>query len=185
MDDHKSIVPKANVSIIRGYAENSTDRLEYLKENLPWLYDESTGRRFCNMGADYLVFDQVQRAQPFDPLVLKIMQDLNDRFSITMNACYASYYTDGTSIIPFRNNKGLQTDLDQPIVSIAYGGTRLGVFKDIETNEEHNILMHGGDLCIMGLNSQQNYLHGMRASDTLTEPRISLTFRKISSWASA
>lgn len=185
MDDHESIVPNANVLMIRGYTENSAERFEYLKNNLQWRYDEATGRRFYNMGSDYLVFGQVQPGQPFDPLILKIMQELNDQFSVSMNACYANYYVDGTSIVPFRNNKGLQTDLDQPILSIAYGGTRLGVFRDIKTEEEYEFLMYGGDLCIMGLNSQQNYLHGMRASDTFIEPRISLTFRKISSWAQA
>jgi len=183
MYDHESIVPKANVFMIRGYTENSKEQLEYFKNNLEWIYDEPTGRRFCNMGADYLIFGQVQKSQPFDPVVLKIMHELNERFSVAMNACYANYYADGSSIVPFRNNKGIQTDLDQPIISLAYGGTRLGVFKDVETAEEHELFMYGGDLCIMGLNSQQNYLHGMRASDTFTEPRISLTFRKISSWA--
>jgi alkylated DNA repair dioxygenase AlkB len=183
MVENESILPNANVLLIRGYTENSAERLDYLKNKLPWSCDESTGRQFCNMGADYLIFDQLQRAQPFDPLVLDIMQELNERLSVAMNACYANYYKDGTSSVPFRSNKGLQTDLDQPILSIAYGGTRLGIFKDITSEEEYKFLMNGGDLCIMGLNSQQNYLHGMPASDTFTEPRISLTFRKISSWA--
>jgi hypothetical protein len=184
MADHESILPKANVLLIRGYTENSAERLEYLKNNLTWSCDESTGRQFCNMGPDYLIFGQMQRGQPFDPLVLKVMQELNERLGVAMNACYANYYMDGTSSVPFRSNKGLQTDLDQPILSIAYGGTRLGIFKDISTDEEHKFLMHGGDLCIMGLDSQQNYLHGMPASDMFTEPRISLTFRKISTWSS-
>jgi alkylated DNA repair dioxygenase AlkB len=184
MYDHESIVPNADISMIRGYTENSLERLEYLKQNLQWLYDESSGRRFCNMGADYLIFGKVQRGQPFDPLILKIMQELNDQFSVAMNACYANYYENGKSTVPFRSNSGLQTDLDQPILSVAYGGTRLGVFRDSISEEEYEFLMYGGDLCIMGLNSQQKYLHGMRESSIYIEPRISLTFRKINSWAS-
>jgi hypothetical protein len=184
MSNHESILPRANVLLIRGYTENSAERLEYFKNNLSWSFDESTGRRFCNMGPDYLIFGQLQRGQPLDPLVLKIMQELNDRLSVAMNACYANYYKDGTSTVPFRSNKGLQTDLDQPILSIAYGGTRIGIFKDISTEEEYKFMMHDGDLCIMGLDSQQHYLHGMPPSEIFVEPRISLTFRKISTWSS-
>jgi hypothetical protein len=183
MDDLKSILPKAKVFTFHQYAENTADTLSYLITQLNWLFDENTGYYFCNMGPDYMFLEHMLHAYVFDPVVFKIMQGLNDRLSIAMNACYAIQFPDGNAILPFRRNNGLQTDLDQPLLFIAYGATRYVTYRDIETLEEYDVRIEDGDLTILSENSQKNYLHGMRAYSEQTGPCIYLLFRCCTSGA--
>ena len=183
MDDLKSILPKAKVFTFHQYAENTADTLSYLLTHLNWVFDKNTGHYFCNMGPDYMFSGQMLQAYPFDPMVFRIIQGLNDRLSVAMNACYAIHFPDGNAILPFRRNNGQQTDLDQPLLFIAYGDSRYVTYRDIETLEEYDVLVEDGDMTILSENSQKNYLHGLRAFRNQTGPCVYLTFRCCTSGA--
>lgn len=184
MDDQKLELPKADVFVIHHYIQDTEQTFEYLKNHLNWTYSEGiSGRRYCNMGADYLFdSDEFQDGQPIEPFVLKVMKSLNTNFSVAMNAAYASFYEDGDSELLFRNDKEQQVDLNQPIFILSYGSPRYITFKDIETHEEYDFLLNDGDLCIMSENSQVNYLHAVKKSTEFNEPRLALSFRRFHNW---
>lgn len=172
MDDQKLELPKADVYVIKHYAEDTEQTFEYLKNTLNWLYSDGVpSRQYCNMGTDYL-FDSeyFYDGQPIEPSVLKIMKALNSNFSVSMNAVYASFYEDGESKLVFRNDKEQQVDLNQPIFIISYGAPRYFTFKDIETHQEYDFLLEDGDLCIMSENSHVNYVHGVKKPQNLMNP---------------
>ena len=184
MEDQKLELPKADVYLIKHYAEDTEKTFEYLKNNLKWLYSDGVASRlYCNMGADYLFdSDDFQDGEPIEPSVLKIMKMLNTNFSVAMNTAYASFYVNGESELVFRNDKNQQVDLNQPIFIISYGAPRYLTFKDIITHEEYDFLMEDGDLCIMSENSQVNYLHGVKKTKEFNEARLALSFRRFHNW---
>lgn len=190
MEEIKLDLPKANVYLIHDYAEDTKNTFEHLKSHLKWLsYDDGTGRQYYNMGMDYIFADHVNtsgkllEAKAFDPVVLNILNALNNRFNVGMNACHAHFYQDGDVNMPFRNDMAYQIDFDQPIFILSLGAPRCWSFKDIETGEEYDFLLKDGDLCILSTDTHEHYLHGVKKAPDQRGERIGLSFRCFKSFA--
>lgn len=180
MDDQRLNLPNAHLYVIRNYVTNTLHTFDYLMRNLSWAYDQgSSGRQSCNMGLDYIFSGQLHKANPINPMVLALMNRLNREFSTSVNAAHAGLYENGEAELQFRNEIELATDLNQPVFTVSYGAPRYFTFKDINTHEEYDFLINDGDLCIMADNCQRQYLHAIKKSSQFTEPRISLSFRRL------
>lgn len=190
MDETKLNLPKADVYLIHGYLEDAQNTFDHLKEHLDWIpYGDGTGRLYCNMGMDYIFSDhqntsgRLLQAKPFDPVILNIMNALNNQFHVGMNACHAHFYENGDAHMPFRHDMIYQIDFDQPIFILSLGASRYWSFKDIETHEEYDFLFNDGDLCILSTHANEHYLHGVKKESDTTGARIGLSFRCFKSYA--
>jgi alkylated DNA repair dioxygenase AlkB len=180
MDDHRLNLPNAHLYVINNFVIDTHHTFDYLINNLNWSYDQgSAGRQSCNMGLDYIFANQLHKAHPIDPMVLALMNRLNREFNTSVNAAHAGLYANGEAELHFRNEIELATDLNQPVFTVSYGGSRYFTFKDVNTLEEYDFLINDGDLCIMADNCQRQYFHAIKKSTLYTEPRISLSFRRI------
>jgi hypothetical protein len=190
MEEIKLDLPKANVYLMHNYLDDTQNIYDHLKSHLNWVSSEDgSGRLYYNMGMDYIFADQLSpngkllEAKPFDPLVLNIMNTLNNRFNVGMNSCHVHFYENGNVDLPFRNDMDFQIDFDQPIFILSLGASRCWSFKDIASGEEYDFILKDGDLCILSTNIHELYLHGIKKSPDMNEPRIGLSFRCFKSYA--
>ncbi len=190
MEEVRLDLPKANVYLLHDYVKDTSNTFNYLKTHLDWIpYDDGTGRLYCNMGMDYIFSDhsnasgRLLQARPFDPVILSIMNTLNNQFHVGMNSCHAHFYEDGNANMPFRHDMAYQIDFDQPVFILSLGVSRCWSFKDIETHEEYDFELRDGDLCILSTDTNEHYLHGVKKSSDATGARIGLSFRCFKSYA--
>jgi hypothetical protein len=190
MEEIELDLPKASAYLMHDYLDNTHQIFNHLKSNLNWMpSDDGSGRRYYNMGMDYIFADQLSpkgillEAKPFDSVVLNIMNQLNSRFNVGMNSCHVHYYEDGNIVLPFRNDMEYQIDFDQPIFILSLGASRIWSFKDMESSKEYDFEFKDGDLCILSTNIHERYYHGVKINPDITEPRIGLSFRCFKSFA--
>ncbi len=174
-------LPNANFYIISQYAKDTEHMFEYCTNHLSWSRDEDLAHSpsMCNMGTDYLASSgRFRIGQKIDPVILNLMNQLNDEFNVMMNSCFAILYETGSAELPYRNHVTPSLDYDQPILTIAYGAPNTFTLKDINSHEEHDFVLSDGDLLIMPDRCQKNYLNTVKTSDHYTNPRLSLSFRR-------
>jgi alkylated DNA repair dioxygenase AlkB len=134
---------------------------------------------------------------PWDPEIRKI----RDKIDSSFNSCLVNRYNDGTQYIGYHSDKELDP-LYQKVASVSLGQSRKFYFqpiishssssssssskgKDEDTSRKRRdtikTTLHSGDLVVMFGDCQKLFKHSIPKEAKVTNPRISLTFRKLSS----
>jgi alkylated DNA repair dioxygenase AlkB len=141
--------------------------------------DESEGYRYSG---------QLAASQPLPDFLAKLLNKVNTRFGTDFNGILVNRYEDGTETIGAHSDdeKGLGTG--GSVVGISLGAERVMRFRaKQEVNREKassngkkylDMPMPDGCLFIMRGKFQKEFTHEIPAQKAVTEPRISLTFRK-------
>lgn len=104
---------------------------------------------------------------------------LSSHLKIDFNSVLLNKYRDGKDEIRWHSDKEEQLG-DKPVIAcINLGATRKFWFLEKATGNKFFHLVEHGDLLVMGENCQKKYLHAILQEKGVTEPRISLTFRKV------
>jgi len=103
---------------------------------------------------------------------------LENKLKTHFDYCLAHVYPDGTSHIPWHNDKeALKTD----IVSVSFGATRKFRFRQIGETKGccKEFYLNNGDFIHMLEGCQKVFEHCVPVEKKVTNPRINLTFRKL------
>lgn len=111
--------------------------------------------------------------------LLAMCDRLRKDCSYGFNSVLLNLYKDGKDEIKWHSDKEECLGENPVIACINLGATRKFWFRKKEPmSEKFFYEVEDGDLLIMGENCQKNYLHAILKEKEVTEPRISLTFRK-------
>jgi len=126
-----------------------------------------TPRLQAAFGRDYAFSGTIARAQPIPPLLLPLMDFLNDRYNCNLNMALINWYRDGNDYISPHSDDETQIKPNTPIITVSL------------KNLERVVLRHGSNQVItMFPGCQQVYKHGVPKRKGVRGYRISLTFRE-------
>jgi alkylated DNA repair dioxygenase AlkB len=107
--------------------------------------------------------------------VQKVLPDLKD----PPNFCLLNWYRSGQDCIGSHADQRDSLQRDKPIVSVSLGAARRFVFHSFDkpAKKMGEVLLHSGDVCIMGVGCQEHYKHSIPKMAKVKDERWSLTFR--------
>lgn len=149
--------------------------------------------------------DVMPRLMPISPTVKLIQEQVTKRMGHTVNHVLIQYYRNGTDYISEHSDKTLDIVPNTSIGNFSLGAQRNMIFRTKKSrklvdqiSESRQIIrtpLPHNSLCIMGLDTNKFWLHGIRQDKRfknidssidlgLQAARISLTFRKIGTFIS-
>jgi alkylated DNA repair dioxygenase AlkB len=118
---------------------------------------------------------------PWNDEVLAIRNRLQKDFSVEFNACLANLYRDGSDSNGWHSDDEKELGVNPIIASISFGVARDFQLKHKTTSERLVFKLTPGSLLVMGGEMQHYWKHQLPKRKGVYEPRINLTFRKITS----
>jgi len=182
-----------DISIIRNFLDLSKtkDQMNSLISEIYWhelLTSTKTGEQIkihrkmayvTNEKTEYTYADLIFGGETWNKTLSDIRDQLNKELGLEFNSVLLNWYKDGKDEIKWHSDKEKIIGPNPIIACVNLGATRKFWFRKKEIGSEkffHEV--NDGDLLIMGENCQKNYLHAILKEKEITEPRISLTFRK-------
>lgn len=94
------------------------------------------------------------------------------------NHCLLNLYEDGRQCIGLHSDQthGLVNDV---VMTVSLGAARFFDVHGQFNREKHRLILAPGDVVLMTKGCQKQYKHGVPTQATVTEPRVSLTFRGV------
>ena len=101
-------------------------------------------------------------------------------FSLADYTCLLTHYPDGKSSIPLHSDDETQIQAGSNIITISVGAPRDLTLRNLTgIVRETTVHLPHGSVHIMPQEHQSVYQHGIRPDSSITEPRVSFTFRKL------
>jgi alkylated DNA repair dioxygenase AlkB len=156
--------------------------LTQLLDTLPW----TQGRRLMwgqwldepRLSAGVALTDRTR------PAVLREMAAaLSDIYGICFDSCFCNYYRDGRDSVAWHGDRIGRTVLEPLVAIVSLGGPRQFSLRPKGGGHAHSVLMHSGDLLVMGGATQHRWEHSIPKCHA-APPRVSVTFRHQASFAS-
>ncbi len=115
--------------------------------------------------------------QALSPLILQMIDELQDPCSFSFNAVLINYYRNGQdSMGKHRDN---EPEIDQSVIaSVSFGATRLIRFTSPILQRKIDVSLNHGDLLIMK-HMQERWYHELPKRAGIPHARLNLTFRRI------
>ena len=137
---------------------------------MAYLYDEEKYYYYANLYFKGSIWDEKTKE-----LLYKVNNYCNHEF----NSVLLNMYKDGKDTIQWHSDKEKELGNFAIIASINLGASRKFWFLNKETGEKDFVICKNGDLLIMNVGFQENFLHAMLPEKEIKDSRISLTFRKV------
>ncbi len=118
-------------------------------------------------------------SQIFDK-IFERLQSIDKEITPTEYTCLCTLYPDGAAGIPLHSDNERVIVADRMIYTVSFGVERgLRVSNMVGRPVEHRVKLEHGSVYVMTRESQETWRHGMDRDPTVTTPRLSLTFRKL------
>lgn len=179
-------------------SELLNDLFEKLDQEVKWLPDIThqggqIPRKFalqCNLNenGDQPLYrhpmDQLPQVVEFTPTVDYIKKIIEKRLNISLNHAIIQCYRDGNDHITEHADKTIDVVPRSLIVNYSVGASRIMKFRAKEAREQNNydivdMELSNDSLCVLDLETNRFYKHSIRQNKSITESRISITFRTI------
>lgn len=172
-------------------AHQAESYLDYFLTDLNWQHDEAflygkhfkTDRKIAWYGDEdyqYHYSGVRKQAQPWNPRLLQLKQQIEQITNHSFNSCLANLYENGTQAMGWHSDdeKSLvSTDCETVIASLSLGAKRKFRFKHKHNAELVDVMLHTGQLIVMKGQTQLHWKHMLAKSTKIIEPRVNLTFR--------
>lgn len=123
-------------------------------------------------------YSQVSRkALPWTKDLAKIKAEVEKISGETFNSCLLNFYHDGEDYMGWHSDDEPELDPHASIASLSLGAERKFSFKHRRTKETISVFLENGSILLMKPPTQEHWLHTLRKSKKVDEPRINLTFR--------
>ena len=173
-------------------AEKSEFFLLQLSKNIQWKNDESvifgkhyiTRRKTAWYGDrpfNYTYSKIKRTALPWTNELLEIKHVVENNESTKFNSCLLNLYHDGDDGMGWHSDNEKELKKNSVIASVSLGAERKFSFKHKKNKENIDLILGNGSLLVMKEQIQTHWMHQLPKSKKISEPRINLTFRTISS----
>lgn len=170
-------------------AQQAEQDLHYMLQHLAWQHDQAhlhgkhyiTARQVAWYGDasfQYVYSGVARQAMPWDPVILKLKQQVEDLLGLSFNSCLANLYEDGTQAMGWHSDQDRSLGQHCTIASLSFGATRKFAFRHIHRHDKVEILLQSGQLIVMRGQTQQFWQHRITPTTKVITPRINLTFRQ-------
>ena len=171
--------------------EKSKLFLLQLSKNIQWKNDESVmfGKHFITRRKTAWYGDQpfcytyskIKRtALPWTDELLEIKRIVENQEPAEFNSCLLNFYHDGDDGMSWHSDNEKELEKNGAIASVSLGAERKFSFKHKRNKEKIDLILGNGSLLVMKEQIQTHWMHQLPKSKKISEPRINLTFRTIS-----
>jgi len=171
-------------------AEESVSLFEQLQKSLRWEADQimmfgklvTTRRKVAWIGdpdCAYTYSGVKKSPQAWTPELLSIKTQLEELTQSEFNSCLLNFYHDGSDGMGWHSDDEKELDANSPIASLSLGAQRKFAFRHKVDKTTIPLYLESGSVLIMHSPTQQFWQHTLLKTKTVSNPRINLTFRKI------
>ena len=169
----------------------SEEILGSLIEGIPWRHDQAVmfGKRivtarkvawFADGGVSYSYSGTVKRAHLWTELLLRLKSAAQIRTGATYNSCLLNLYHDGSEGMGWHSDDEKSIEVGSSIASLSFGAEREFSFRNKATEEKVSVMLENGGLLNMKGETQRFWQHQLPKTKKVDEPRVNLTFRRMS-----
>ncbi len=169
----------------------SEEILGSLIEGIPWRHDQAVmfGKRivtarkvawFADGGVSYSYSGTVKRAHLWTELLLRLKSAAQIRTGATYNSCLLNLYHDGSEGMGWHSDDEKSIAVGSSIASLSFGAERKFSFRNKATEEKVSVMLENGGLLNMKGETQRFWQHQLPKTKKVDEPRVNLTFRRMS-----
>jgi alkylated DNA repair dioxygenase AlkB len=171
-------------------AEESVSLFDQLQKSLRWEADQVmmfgklvTTRRKVAWAGDpectYTYSGVKKSPQAWTPELLSIKTQLEELTQSEFNSCLLNFYHDGSDGMGWHSDDEKELDANSPIASLSLGAQRKFAFRHKVDKTTIPLYLESGSVLIMHSPTQQFWQHTLLKTKMVSNPRINLTFRKI------
>lgn len=184
-----------NVNDLGIVIDKSNALYETLLKELPWQADvvtlfgktHVTTRQIVWMGeedASYHYSGHVRQAIPWSDTVFHVKRLVEKSLidigiKVDFNSCLLNYYPSGSDGMGYHADDEKELGYQPIIASLSLGATRKFVLKHKKTQDKVELYLESGQLVVMHGDTQNFWKHTITKTKSVSDGRISLTFRKI------
>jgi alkylated DNA repair dioxygenase AlkB len=128
---------------------------------------------------EYIYSKVSHKALPWSRTLTEIKTRVEELTLETYNSCLLNYYHDGEDSMGWHSDDEPELNPSASIASVSLGAERKFAFKHKKSKETVSVFLPDRSLLLMKPPTQENWLHTLRKSRKVDEPRINLTFRTI------
>ncbi len=165
------------------YLDRLLDEIPWQQERIRMFGREIAMRRMVSWHADeglsYTYSGKVKEGLAWTPTLLDLRRQAEMLTGATFNSCLLNLYHDGRDAMGWHSDDERALGPDPVIASLSLGEPRKFGFRHKQSGERVDLLLEHGSLLLMGTGVQQNWKHALLPSAKATNPRVSLTFRRI------
>ena len=150
------------------------------KRQIVWMGDE---------GLSYQYSGHTRQAVPWTKPVFHVKQLVEQQLAsigifVTFNSCLLNYYPSGSEGMGYHADDEKELGSQPIIAALSLGATRKFVFKHKKNRHENKpvkveLYLESGQLIVMHGETQSHWKHTITKTKTVSEGRISLTFRRM------
>ncbi len=119
-------------------------------------------------------------ALPMPKIISLIKHAVEQTCESQFNACLMNLYHTGEEGMGWHSDNEPEIAKDSYIASVSLGAERRFDFKHRTSDSRLSVMLEHGSLLIMDYQSQKHWLHQLPKSTKVTEPRVNMTFRRMS-----
>ncbi len=174
---------------------NKESLYERLLRELPWQSDtvtlfgktHVTKRQIVWMGDDDLSYHysgHLRQTVAWTASVLQLKQVVKKQLAsigidVAFNSCLLNYYPTGSEGMGYHADDERELGQQPIIAALSLGATRKFVLKHKKTPDKVELYLESGQLIVMHGDTQKYWKHTITKTKTVSEGRISLTFRRV------
>jgi alkylated DNA repair dioxygenase AlkB len=163
---------------------------QHLLSNLPWTQHHVTifGKRFPTPRLEsFHAFNEQRysysgnelKTNPFTPELQEILSKIQGIHHHDFNVVLANLYRDGNDSNGWHADNEKELGRNPTIASLSLGAARRFDLKHNDSKEKISLDLKSGTLLIMGGEMQHFWKHTIAKTKKVQDPRINLTFRRI------
>ena len=134
----------------------------------------------ADRGIEYCYSGIHLKPEAWNPKLLNIKKAVETTTGFSFNAAFLNLYRDGRDYMGWHRDNEKSLGPKPIIASLSLGAERKFKLKHVHKPElKHDMLLRSGSLLIMGGKIQHHWKHCLPKSLRVNEPRINITFRKI------
>ena len=171
------------------FKEAHLSYLDHLSNEVAWKHDELTlyGKKIItkrqvafegDKHIEYTYSKQQKIASPWSQVVLEIKNKIETELNTSFNGCLLNLYASGDIAMAWHSDKEPELESEGIIASVSFGATRTFQLKHKQSGEKIDLKLENGSLLVMGMQSQEHWMHQLKKEPKMVEPRINLTFRQ-------
>ncbi len=192
-DPPQNLLPRDGDATYHGivfFPEESGKIFRDLLGNIPWRHDEvvmfgkhiTTARKIAwvaDEGTDYSYSGKSRQPVEWTETLLRMKTVCETHTGSLYNSCLLNLYHDGTEGMGWHSDDERSIAPRSSIACLSFGAARKFSFKHKTSGETVAIQLENGSLLDMRGETQEHWRHQLPKSVKVTEPRISLTFRRM------